>query len=110
MGFFLKVASPMRGVLIMSVTDQEYGASVDLQQLYPFRMKFRFIEVGPVEVENLRTPTAEPSALAQTDDTGRRSSLARLAGDLALEPGRVEGVDLRDRNLIAFRCGSDDRF
>jgi hypothetical protein len=41
----------MRGVLIMSVTDREYGASLGLQQLYPSRMKFRFIEVGPVEAE-----------------------------------------------------------
>ena len=45
----------------MSIREQEYGASLDLQQLYPFRMKFKFIEVGPVEVENLRTPMAEPS-------------------------------------------------
>jgi hypothetical protein len=27
----------MGGMLIMSIRDQEYGASLDLQQLYPFR-------------------------------------------------------------------------
>jgi hypothetical protein len=42
----------MGGVLIMSIRDQEYGARLDLQQLYPFRMKFRFVEVGPVEAQN----------------------------------------------------------
>jgi len=42
----------MGGVLIMSIRDQEYGASLDLQQLYPFQMKFRFVEVGPVEAQN----------------------------------------------------------
>jgi hypothetical protein len=42
----------MGGVLIMSIRDQEYGASLDLQQLCPFRMKFRFVEVGTVEAEN----------------------------------------------------------
>ena len=36
----------MGGVLIMSSSDQEYGGSSDLQQLYLFRMKFRFVEVG----------------------------------------------------------------
>ena len=36
----------MGGVLIMSIRDQEYGASLDLQQLYPFRMKFKVVEVG----------------------------------------------------------------
>jgi hypothetical protein len=41
----------MGGVLIMSIRDQEYGASLDLQQLYPFRMNLRFVEVGPVEAE-----------------------------------------------------------
>lgn len=39
----------MGGVLLMSIRDQEYGPSLDLQQLCPFRMKFRFVEVGPVE-------------------------------------------------------------
>jgi hypothetical protein len=33
--------------LIMSIRDQVHGASLDLQQLYPFRIKFRFVE--PVE-------------------------------------------------------------
>jgi hypothetical protein len=42
----------MGGVLIMSIWNQEYGASWDLQQLYPFGMKFRFVEVGSVEAEN----------------------------------------------------------
>ena len=59
----------------MSVTHQEYGESVDLQQLYPFRMKFRFIEVGPVEVENLRTSIAEPS--------GASAPISHLLNDLA---------------------------
>jgi hypothetical protein len=36
----------------MSIRDQEYGASSDLQQLYPFRMKSRFVEVGPVDADN----------------------------------------------------------
>jgi hypothetical protein len=35
-----------------SIRDEEYGASLDLQQLYPFWTKFRFVEVGPVEAEN----------------------------------------------------------
>src|SRR6266481_4275200 len=43
---------PMGGVLITSIRDHEYGASLDLQQLYPFQMKFRFVEVGPVEAQN----------------------------------------------------------
>ena len=51
MGFSLEVF-PMGGVLMMSISDQEYGASLDLQQLCPFRTKFRFVEVGPVEAEN----------------------------------------------------------
>ena len=42
----------MGGVLVMSIRDQECGASLGLQQLYPFQMKFRFVEVGPVEAEN----------------------------------------------------------
>jgi len=42
----------MGGVLIMSIRDQEYGASSDVQQLYPFRMKLRFVEVGPVKAVN----------------------------------------------------------
>jgi hypothetical protein len=42
----------MGGVLLMSIGDQEYGASLDLQQLCPVRMKFRSVEVGPVEAEN----------------------------------------------------------
>ena len=42
----------MGGMLIMSIRDQEYGASSDLQQLYPFRMKSRFVAVGPVDADN----------------------------------------------------------
>jgi len=30
----------MGGVLIMSIKDLEYGASLDLQRLYALRMKF----------------------------------------------------------------------
>jgi hypothetical protein len=51
----------------MSIRDQEYGASLDLQQLYPFRMKFNFVEVGPVEVEielMPQRPTRPSSAAA----------------------------------------------
>ena len=47
----------------MSIRDQEYGASLDLQQLYPFQMKFRFVEVGPV----VRTPIAEPSGVSASN-------------------------------------------
>jgi hypothetical protein len=36
----------------MRIRDQKHSASLDLQQLYPFRMKFRFVEVGLVEAEN----------------------------------------------------------
>jgi hypothetical protein len=44
----------------LSIRDHEYGASLDLQQLYPFRMKFRFVEVGSVEAENpAHTDTAD---------------------------------------------------
>jgi hypothetical protein len=46
----------MGGVLMMSISDQEYGASSDLQQLYPLRTKFKFVEVEPAEVENPRHP------------------------------------------------------
>ena len=53
----------MGGVLIMSIRDQEYGASSDLQQLYLFRMKFRFVEVGPV----VRIPIAEPSGASASN-------------------------------------------
>jgi hypothetical protein len=37
----------MGGMLMTSIRDREYGASLDLQQLYPSRMKFSFVEVGP---------------------------------------------------------------
>jgi hypothetical protein len=69
----------MRGVLIVSVTDQEYGASVDLQQLYPFRMRFRFIEVGPVEAEKTSTPIPEPSGASGSNQppSHRLTSLGR---------------------------------
>jgi len=51
MGFSLEVF-PMGAVLIMSISEQEYGASFNLQQLYPFPDEFRFVKVGPVEAEN----------------------------------------------------------
>jgi hypothetical protein len=50
------------GVLVLSIRDHEYGASLDLQQLYPFRMKLRFVEVGSVEAENPRTPIPRMTA------------------------------------------------
>jgi hypothetical protein len=53
----------MGGVLIMSSKDQEYGASSDLQQLYLFRMKFRFVEVGSV----VCTQIAEPSGASASN-------------------------------------------
>ena len=53
----------MGGVLIMSSNDQEYGASSDLQQLYLFRMRFRFVEVGP----EFRIPIAEPSGASASN-------------------------------------------
>jgi len=40
------------GGVFMSIRDQEYGASSDVQQLYPFRMKVRFIEVVLVKAVN----------------------------------------------------------
>jgi hypothetical protein len=42
----------MGGALIMSTKDQQYGASLDLQQIYPLPMKFMLVEVGPVEAEH----------------------------------------------------------
>src|SRR5712671_1761323 len=62
MGFSLELP-PMGGVPIMSSSDQEYGASSDLQQLYLFRMKFRFVEVGP----EFRIPIAEPSGASASN-------------------------------------------
>jgi len=38
----------------MSIRDQEHSVSLDLQQLYPFWMKFRFVDVRLVEAENPR--------------------------------------------------------
>jgi len=35
----------------MSIRDQEHSVSLDLQQLYPFWMKFRFVDVRLVEAE-----------------------------------------------------------
>src|ERR1700737_2045232 len=46
MGFSLEVAPDGRRAH-NETQDQEYGASSDLQQLYPLRIKFRFVEVGP---------------------------------------------------------------
>jgi len=57
MGFSLEVA-PGGGVLITSIEDQEYDASLDLQQLYPLPIKFSFVEAGPGEAGNpLHTDT-----------------------------------------------------
>ena len=41
----------MGGVLIMSIRDQEYGASLDLQQL-SISDEVQVVEVGSVEAEN----------------------------------------------------------
>ena len=57
----------MGGVLIMSIRDQEYGASLDLQQFYPLPMKFSFVEVGSVEVEKPPHRIPEPSAASAAD-------------------------------------------
>ncbi len=75
----------MGGVLIMSSSEQEYGASSDLQQLYLFRMKFRFVEVGPV----VRTPIAESTARPPPTSTSRAATLAR-------EGAKVVVTDLDD--------------
>ena len=56
----------MGGVLIMSIKDLEYSASLDLQRLYPSPLKFRRVEVGPVGA------TADQCSHRKSCHTGER--------------------------------------
>jgi hypothetical protein len=90
----------------LSIRDHEYGASLDLQQLYPFRMKLRFVEVGSVEAENprtrfLRVPDLEPgrhqfAADSPLEGDGFELPVPELVGGCGFEAGRVAEAGLPD--------------
>jgi hypothetical protein len=81
----------MGGVLIMSIRDQEYGASSDLQQLYLFRDEVQVVEVGPVEAENPPTPIPEPSGASASN---QHHPVANISGIRRLRARSQNAQDL----------------
>jgi hypothetical protein len=94
----------MGGVLKMSIGDQGYGASLDFQQLCPFRVKFRFVEVGVGRPDITRAWPTRRKAEAILKD----KEAARLAGMPKPEYAAVLRFLSLGKQYLRFRLGASD--